>query len=201
MCISLHTQMLLLFESTQPAALFRAASLKQTQVASRCRVNWSSLYPPWWGPGKSLIWSGEIIIRIWAPDFHLYSTLPWKLREPPSKLELIRVITTLPAEQHTSPDVGPTSLPPFFFMLMFSLVFVCAWLEHKENVWNMKAAACWHASIFISYFIATGVGSEKSFGGVFDCSEAHLSLEAETAPPTGGFHLSRESKDKVGQNL
>lgn len=41
-----------------------------------------------------------------SPDFHLYSTLPWKLHEQPSTLELIRVITTLPTERHTSPDVG-----------------------------------------------------------------------------------------------
>lgn len=41
-----------------------------------------------------------------SPDFHLYSTLPWNLNKKPSTLELIRVITTLPTEWHTSSHVG-----------------------------------------------------------------------------------------------
>lgn len=54
-----------------------------------------------------------------SPDFHLYSALPWKLYKKPSTLELIRVITTLPIEPHTPPDVGSVSPQSLFFVLMF----------------------------------------------------------------------------------
>lgn len=51
-----------------------------------------------------------------SPDFHLYSALPWKT---PSTLELIRVITTLPIERLTPPDVGSASPQSCSFVLMF----------------------------------------------------------------------------------
>ncbi|MEQ2284704.1 hypothetical protein AMECASPLE_024283 [Ameca splendens] len=54
-----------------------------------------------------------------STDFHLLSALSWKLHKKPSTLELIRVITTLPIEWHTPPDVDSSSPHSLFFVLMF----------------------------------------------------------------------------------
>lgn len=74
-------------------------------------------------------------------DFHLHSTLPWKLHKKLSTLKLIRVITTLPVEPRTPPDVRRASPQTLFFVfVLHSRPFVCSCIwAATELFWNKKA--------------------------------------------------------------
>ena len=90
-----------------------------------------------------------------SPDFHLYSTLPWKLHKQPSSLELIRVITTLPTKRHTSPDVGMASVLHLCSRSMLHSIFFISLLMHlAETIILMNTTSKIYIFYYMTFFIS-----------------------------------------------